>query len=432
MKLIIKTDGFQYKLRIVIIFCVAFTMGQVLAGDNMLDQENSTSQTLPQWSDYMAILNKSDQLLDKLAGSDNQANRQRLYQLLAKSLATGFFSSFDDPNYPDFVPAVNTLLNTVGANPDFIYGYTKVDGTGVYRLSGFRGEGLFLLFDLVAGGFGVGDTFGPSVGMLDIDEFTLGKKGEFDILLSAQRPQGYSGDWYKMDAATKTINVRQASYHWGVDIEARIAIERTDINHQRKSLDEQAIAKRLEALMAYPQFYTGFSLGFINQLREKGLVNKLEHDDWAGKGGVEGQHYYQGLFELQPGHVLVLETELPETVRYWNIQLTDNLWNSIDWMNHQSSLNAAQAVIDTDGRFRAVIASQDPGVANWLDTGGFAEGTLMLRWTGASSGPVPTLRSVPLSELSKQLPADTVLVSAEKRQEALRERRRNVQWRRRW
>jgi hypothetical protein len=127
-----------------------------------------------------------------------------------------------------------------------------------------------------------------------------------------------------------------------------------------------------------------------------------------------------------------LETELPGRVRYWNIQLNDPLWNSIDWFNHQSSLNAAQAVLDTDGRFRAVISLEDPGVPNWLDPGGHEEGSLMLRWTEASSGPEPTLKLVKLAELRAHLPEDTPTVSFELRQESLRKRRRGAQLRHRW
>ena len=93
---------------------------------------------------------------------------------------------------------------------------------------------------------------------------------------------------------------------------------------------------------------------------------------------------------------------------------------------------AAQARLDGDGRFRAVIALDDPGVPNWLDPAGRNEGSLMLRWTGASSGPEPTLRIVPAAELRSHLPADTPLVTPEQRDEMIRNRRRGAQWRRRW
>jgi hypothetical protein len=147
---------------------------------------------------------------------------------------------------------------------------------------------------------------------------------------------------------------------------------------------------------------------------------------------VAGQHYFQGLFHLEPGHVLLLETALPRSVRYWNVQLTDPVWNTIDWLNRQSSLNGGQAICDADGRFRAVIALDDPGVPNWLDPGGWADGAIMLRWTQASDAPVPTLRSIRAEDLRAALPAETPVVTPDQRQDALRRRRRGVQLRRRW
>jgi hypothetical protein len=108
------------------------------------------------------------------------------------------------------------------------------------------------------------------------------------------------------------------------------------------------------------------------------------------------------------------------------------MWNSIDWMNRQSSLNGGQARIDEDGKFRAVIAVDDPGVPNWLDTGGNLEGAIMLRWTGASSGPTPSLTVVDAADLTGRLPVGTPSVSEAEREEVLRARRRSVQWRRRW
>ena len=202
--------------------------------------------------------------------------------------------------------------------------------------------------------------------------------------------------------------------------------------HAPRHWSSEEIAERLAALAHYPKRLAGMSLGFIKSQRDKGLWNALEPDDWAGRGGVQGQHYYQGLFRLEPGQALLLETDLPETVRYWNVQLSDMMWNSIDWMNRQSSLNGGQARIDHDGKFRAVIAADDPGVPNWLDTGANNEGAIMLRWTGASSGPAPILTVVDAAELKSRLPADTPSVSKKEREEALRARRRSVQWRRRW
>jgi len=384
------------------------------------------------WEDRLGALRASSDLLELLADpADPQAaaEAERLFWL---TLASGWFTAFADPDYPDFVPAVGTHLNCVGTNPDFIYAAATIDGAGQYLLTGERGDGLFLLMDIAAGGLGVMDTPGPSLGTLDFDTLTLDGQGRFSVLLSAGRPAGWQGDWHCLDPAARSLSLRQASYDWGEGREARIAIDRIDKPHRPHRLAAAAIEERLAALAAYPKRLSGMAMGFVAGQRAKGLWNRLEHDDWAGRGGVQGQHYYQGLFRLESGQALLLETDLPDRVRYWNVQLSDMLWNSIDWMNHQSSLNGGQARIDADGRFRAVIALEDPGVPNWLDPGGHEEGAIMLRWTGASSGPEPRLSLVGIDELRAQLPADTPHVPPEMRERQLRARRRGVQLRRRW
>ncbi|MBK6299365.1 MAG: hypothetical protein IPF48_16415 [Sphingomonadales bacterium] len=368
-------------------------------------------------------------LLANPADPQLAAEAERLFFL---TLASGWFTAFADPDQPDFVPAVNTHLNAVGTNPDFIYGTASIDGSGSYVISGERGDGLFLLLDIVAGGLGVMEPLGPSLGTLDFDTLTRDELGRFSLLLSAEKPVDWAGDWHRLDPSARSLSMRQASYTWGEGREARIAIERIDKVHAARRWSAEEIAERLTALAAYPKRLSGMALGFIKSQRDKGLWNALEHDDWAGRGGVQGQHYYQGLFRLEPGQVLLLETELPERVRYWNIQLSDMMWNSVDWMNRQSSLNGGQARLDGDGKFRAVIAVDDPGVPNWLDTGGHHEGAIMLRWTEASSGPAPTLRLVNLADLRSHLPPETAFVSPEERDGQLRARRRGVQLRRRW
>ncbi|MGD9472456.1 MAG: hypothetical protein AB7G24_10745 [Novosphingobium sp.] len=384
------------------------------------------------WADRIASLGATSDLLALLADPDDpqlQAEAERLFFL---TLASGWFTAFADPDLPDFVPAVNTHLNCIGTNPDFIYGTAAIDGAGSYLLTGERGDGLFLMMDIAAGGLGVMEELGPSLGTLDFDTLTLDDQGRFSVLLSAEQPRDWAGDWYRLDPSARSLSLRQASYDWGNGREARIAIERIDKVHRPRRWTAEEIAERLTALAAYPRRLSGMALGFIKAQRDKNLWNGFEHDDWAGRGGVDGQHYYQGLFRLEPGKALLLETALPDRVQYWNVQISDMLWNSIDWMNRQSSLNGGQALVDADGRFRAVIAIDDPGVPNWLDPGGNSAGAIMLRWTGASSGPEPTLRLADIADLRALLPSDTPLVTPEQREAQLRARRRGAQMRRRW
>jgi hypothetical protein len=90
------------------------------------------------------------------------------------------------------------------------------------------------------------------------------------------------------------------------------------------------------------------------------------------------------------------------------------------------------AHVDTDGRFRAVISPEDPGVPNWLDTVGRLQGSIVGRWYKCSSDPIPTLTKVKLGDVRGHLPADTPRVSTTEREQAIRHRARSAQMRTRW
>ena len=393
--------------------------------------EKMSAKSLPEWGDYMAILQAAEDVLSAAPNMADPQGRQEAYSLLFSAVASGYHIAFADADYPEFVPVVSNILNSIGANPDFVYGYTQLDGDGLYRLSGYRGDEIFVLIDFTAGGLGVLDRLGPSVGFIDVDTLNIAEDGSFEVLLSAERPIGYLGDWFELNPNTRTAAFRKASYDWAGN-SSRLVVERLDRSPLGRRIDAEEISRRLTLLSEYVSRYLQFILAYGQKQRQAGLINRLEHDDWVGKGGVEDQHYYQGLYELKSGEVMILETSLPTSVRYWNIQLNDPLWRSVNWFTHQSSLNGQQAGLDEDGKFRAVISPVDPSVPNWLDTGGYLQGSLMLRWMQASEGPEPTLKIVNMSDLGNALPASTPRVTTKEREETLRRRNRAAQLRVRW
>jgi hypothetical protein len=98
-------------------------------------------------------------------------------------------------------------------------------------------------------------------------------------------------------------------------------------------------------------------------------------------GGQSTNLYAGGIFELEPDQALIVESRIPVRAQYVGFHL-GNLWGeSLDFANHQSSLNGFQVEPDEDGVLRYVVAHRDPGVPNWLDTTGQREGFLTPRWS---------------------------------------------------
>jgi hypothetical protein len=245
--------------------------------------------TAPQWPDYLGTLADAGELIALLRDPKDPRARQDLYRLLFLSLGTGFMTTFADADHPDFVASVNTVFNASSTNPDFLYLQASVDGAGAYRMTGVRGTCVFIHGDIVAGGLGVMDELGPSVGQFDLDALTIDPDGRFDVLLSGERPVDFSGDWVRLDPRARAVVLRQASYDWGQEIDGRFTIERVDRPLQPVRPSAEEIARRLQRLAAYPKRYATLWLKHMASLRARGFINRFEVDDWAGRGGAAGQ-----------------------------------------------------------------------------------------------------------------------------------------------
>ena len=122
---------------------------------------------------------------------------------------------------------------------------------------------------------------------------------------------------------------------------------------------------------------------------------------------------------------MILEIALPQC-HHWSVGLANYYWEAIEYASRQSSINGHQAVIDTDGVFRAVISHIDPGVPNWLDTTGLREGSMIYRWNQADGAPIPAAQVVKLADLRTLLPPETRTVTAQERAATIERRREAV------
>ncbi|MGF6931125.1 hypothetical protein OKW41_000264 [Paraburkholderia sp. UCT70] len=385
---------------------------------------------LKSWKDYLAQLAPAEALLELTETPRDPQTRADLYRQFQMNLSLAYFIYFQStPEHPDWLPFLNSVF-MLQPNPDDTYFIAPLRGDLRYRLTGERGSVHLLTLDIGRGIMGTTDQVHPPLGQFDLDDLKISSDGCFEVLLSAQRPAGYGGNWLPLHRDADFAMLRQRSYVWGVERDARIAIECLDAPLVKPLLGYEEIARRTGEVMDYAGRLSRRWLVHMQQLRSRTKVNEFEF--FAFGGGLVKQAYWQAIFDFSPDEALILETDLPEKRRYWNVQLNDALFNTLDFVDHQSSLNGHQAHIDEDGRFRAVIAHSDPGVPNWLDTCGRNRGTAIGRWYACSSEPVPTLKRVRLSEVRQHLPAATPAVSDTERAKRLSERRVGAQLRRRW
>lgn len=386
---------------------------------------------LPSWSEYLELLQPAGKLVDLTFDPQNRQLGAELYRQLLMNLSLGYFLYFQaDADHPDWAPFLNSVF-LLQPNPDDTYLLAPVRGDAVYRITGNRGTVRLLTFSTGAHMMGMADAPGRNFGYFDADALMLGPNGEMDVIFSAERPAGHQGNWLPLHPDAEFIMVRNRAYAWGEEREATLAIERVGATALKPRLAAEQIDQRIRELLGgFTQRLSRLWLNYQNAALQRGLINKIELADFGG--AVPAQAYWQGIFRFAADEALILETALPARHRYWNVQLNDALWNAVEFIQRQSSLNGHQAHIDADGRFRAVISLEDPGVPNWLDPAGTLQGMIIGRWYEADALPIPTLHAVPFKELRRHLPPETPTVTTAERAEQLRTRRIGGQWRRRW
>jgi hypothetical protein len=365
---------------------------------------------------------------------DCEQSRMETYRLLAMAMAQGFIDYvYPDPQHPDWMPAYNTALNLLAPVPDYMYQIAVIEGGGTYRITGRRGTSIFVDISIFTSFPSLGGQ-GPVVGRISLDSLDMTDDGSLELILSPERPAGYAGNWFALDPRAVRLQVRHASYDWLNETDASLSIERLDVAAAKPRESAESIRRKLLSLSTWAERSVMWGINQINKERGQGVVNRLIAYDFSSVGGYDPkiQAYFEGLFDLGPDEALVIESELPEKRRYWSILLADDQYSTVNWMYRQSSLNGHQAHIDSDGKFRAVVAVNDPGVPNWLDTGGYHQGAIQLRWNECSSQPVPEVVKVPFADVRRYLPADTPVVTPALREQALRLRTRGAQRRRRW
>src|SRR3546814_2791171 len=84
-------------------------------------------------------------------------------------------------------------------------------------------------------------------------------------------------------------------------------------------------------------------LDHVVQLRKKGYINKLKiFDVVSNLGGLFGQFYYEGAYELGPDEVLIVEAEVPTQCVYDSLILNNEIYEMTDWSNNQVSHNKSR------------------------------------------------------------------------------------------
>lgn len=334
---------------------------------------------------------------------------------------------FHNPSHPNFTSFLTPWLNWGYPNPDGRYHWTMLSGEHTYRVWGNRGTHHLLDIEVWEGDLSNMNLCSPIGGYRHIHggktDLEIAEDGSFEIILSRDE---HPGNWVPLPEGKGHIYIREWFYDLATEQPGAYFIECVGATYPPPApvaADyEDAYRRLIDFLRSQPDFLQrGIDMHYDAPVGTVAFPANLLTMDSGREVAFRNQVYARGTFECEPDEAIIMEVEPPQA-QYWIFVLMSNFWEHYDRRGRQISINGSEAVLDSDGKFRAVISHLDPGVPNWLDTYGHVQGLVGGRYNWTETVPEPTLRKVKLAELFDHLPADTARITHEERQAVLRSR----------
>ncbi|MCG3171055.1 MAG: hypothetical protein CALGDGBN_02628 [Pseudomonadales bacterium] len=338
------------------------------------------------WQAFMQDMAQLEQELLAIA-PDCELAHAEAQRYLARLLRYAIGRHIDRTGSPARPVISQETARIGGDNPDYRYGTADLDGRLRYRVAGRLNDAYRLGIGTYAGGLGTAQGL-RGTGYVNVDARMVDDSGRFELILSTETVPGH---WLPMATGTNSLIIRQLVLDPQAHRPAEIAIEclsGADCVELRPVAGDELLARMAHArqfLAGTVRQFIGWSASFA---RFPNAVRPLDPALLGAAQGDPGTRYFNGYYRLQPGEALVVEFT-PPPCDYWNLQACNHWLESLDILRQPAHINHYTAKADANGRVRAVITPECPGVDNWIDTVGHREGCLAMRWVGLAAGHEP-------------------------------------------
>lgn len=333
-----------------------------------------------------------------------------------------------DTDHPYFQAQDERYAKLALGNPDNLYLVTRVEDDGIYRISGRRGTTADFTIQVYQGYPGVHRPM-RAKGALGLDRLVTDAEGNFEVFVGGA-PQ--DTNWIELLPDSRRILVRFTYGDWANEEAGELRIERVGKRGERSvPVDDIEIANRIDETAAYledalvgyfeivGQVYDGLEMNSLRPLRQMS----------GASGGLINQYSATGRYQLRDDQALIVTTR-PSDAQYQGFQIGTEWFEALDFVNQTTSLNTTQARLSSDGVYRFVISTRDPGVPNWLDATGAPQGQMLLRWQRVGKLDVshePTIELVDIESIRAHFPADETSFGAADRRAQIAERQSAIE-----
>ncbi len=375
------------------------------------------------WHDFCDRLAAVGDRLGREPFPDSEAERAICARHLGRQVVMALQAELEhsDATNPTFHRYEEPWGQWGGPNPDNVYSRAAIDPAATYRVWGPVTAVHSILFSLVDGDMHLGH-YGvfSECALRDLE---VGPDGALELWIS---PDRCDGNWMPSHPNARLLLIRQYLCDWERDRAATLSIERVDTTGiPPEPPSALVLAGALDRAATWVEQSIEYWCAYVERARES-LPHNAVAPPSTPRGGAPTIAYGAGWWQLGPDEVLLVTTHVPDA-DYWGWTLHHRYrLDSGDFANRQTSLNLAQTVVDDDGRIRIVVAHDDPGTPNWIDTESHPEGMIVYRSIGTRSRPAPDARVVPAAELRNHLPPTHPIVDEHERRSQLARRRAAV------
>lgn len=308
-------------------------------------------------------------------------------------------------------------------NPDTIYRTIPVRSDSTYVITGKYLGGV-----PVDGNFGVYADISDAkpIGNLLAKNLVVNPDGTFTITVDGNPTQPGQTNHIYLPPDAQQIFVRYTMADWNTESAPSLTVTRTSgPEGSRAETYDQMVAHTVDILANFGTAAHNTALDIVTVNLQTGQLkppNTLTQP-FNFPGTLVSQKQSLGYFQLADDQALVI-TINPGNAGYFVVPVTNDWELSPGDGTEQTSLNNVQSIANPDGTYTLVISPDDPGVANWVSTGGLNQGTLYIRFQALdpNNPAVPMIVSqqvVTLDQLGTVLPADTKYVTDAERQAQL-------------
>ena len=352
------------------------------------------------WDEFCDTLKAAGAALTFPGAPRDPFNQAEGYRYLSRLARGGLmaFVEYADPRAPVLHRVAHETVKLGSDNPDNYYQTAAIHGDFEYRISGRRNTVTYLGFGTQAGHYGQSGGL-PPTGHVEASEIETGEDGTFELIVSTRR---HERNWLPMTAESRTLIVRQTFLDRETEEPAELHIERIGCPDDEKRPRPLTPEQIDEGLKSAGTLVAGAAMLFANWARgfrkHSNMLPMFDPDVSLQAGGDPNIVYYHSHWAIAEDEALVIEAVPPEC-EHWNFQLNNYWMESLDYRYHTIHTNKHLAHQEEDGSIRLVVAHEDPGLPNWIETAGHTSGTMCFRWIRAEAHPQPQTRLVKFSEL---------------------------------